>query len=183
MRRMFSIKQLEELAKNTIENTPSLELKSINAEEITGDSIIENMSGYSAVMNNLEGTPIEIENIYCGAVKNGNKLTLVSAVYMTRTGTIASDVNYVSFTLPQDILDKLYPATLGAFTAGLAFIDAPAISGFNVASISQRVLLEKSLTGINVWLEIPTQINDLTLNTQYYFRFEATFLLSENLIG
>lgn len=181
MRKMFSLKQLQEIAKSTIENANSLELQSVNAKKITGDSIIENMNGYSAELRTPSN--ITLENVYQGVVKTGNKITFVCAIKITRTGTIASDVDLVRFTIPSKIGANLYPVTLGTYPNGLAFQNISVMDSYKSGS-SQYALLEKSNnTSLTFYICNPTSINNLTLNTEYYFRMECTFLLSNNLIS
>ena len=176
MRRMFSIKQLEELAKQTIENAPSLELKSINAEEITGDSIIENMEGYSFDKSNRAGS-ITYDDVYCGIVKNGNKLTCVIATNITKSETL-DEFRLGAFNLPEDVAEKLYPTTIG----GVLLLASGQGSAVPETSYLQKNLfqyyIQKDANQIAISL---VDTGYIVANVKNYVRIEFTFLLSDNL--
>lgn len=144
------------------------------AGNLTADSIIENMSGYSYNAVASSGTR-DVENIYAGIVKNGNKLTMAVALNVTVLSGNTIDL-YPSFTLPASIASKLYPTRIKGFDA-LAVVDVllqPTESG---SSISGTGLIYKSSN--TVYLNI--SCNTLVTNTKYYLRVEQTFLLSQNL--
>ena len=144
---------------------------------ITAPSIIENMSGYSAELSTK--TNLTIENIYTGAVKNGNKLTLVIALNLTRTGDVGSG-QVISISIPSDVGAKLYPVNVG----GNDILDAKKINalttfytGVNLSSFIGKA----SNTLLQLFIATGELNSNLELNTKYYYRYEATFLLSNNL--
>ena len=146
----------------------------INADGIYGNEIVENMSGYSAEIKTIED--LTIENVFQGAVKNGNKLTIVSAFKLTRTDTISAEQYAIKFTIPSSVSDKLYPA----FSY---FLAAQNIDVFNVANrkLSKNIYIfwEKDTNAVNLWID---KLSELDANVTYYLRAEVTFLLSDNLI-
>ena len=92
---------------------------------ITAASIIENMSGYTFDLGT--GTEnLDREVIYAGAVKNGNKLTLVVALNVTRTDTLGGTMGLTigEFFIPQAVLNKLIPTLIGGYN----FLDARNLS-------------------------------------------------------
>lgn len=144
---------------------------------ITAPSIIETMSGYSF----LEGTPsnITLGTIYAGACKNGNKLTLVWASNIKRTSAIGSFKQLASFTLPNDILGKLHPVTIG----GVSVLDVKTISAVNDmdgSPVSTELYFAKTSSTVEIRARA-SALNALTQDVAYYIRYEATFLLSDNL--
>lgn len=190
MRRMFSEKQIKEMISAGAQSEIAEALEGdisiggdlsvtgdIAGADITGDSIIENMSGYSFEL--IENTGITIEGVYAGCVKNGNKLTFVLAVNLTRTDTVDADVQIGAFAVPDDVWSKLYPTQIG----GYPFLDVKSIFAFvsesSYKELTSYIMKASDKIRFNV---NKSPINSLVLNTKYYYRYEATFLLSENLI-
>lgn len=147
------------------------------AGKLTGNEIIENMSGYSYVAGSQTG--LSQNTIYAGVCKNGNKLTFVLFKSLTRTDTIDGGFAWFGdFYIPDDINAKLYPYTIAGLDNILDYRiynvfptaggDAKSI-GMYCSKSTGRI----GFTGINM--------NELTLNTQYVLRIEMTFLLSDNL--
>ena len=139
---------------------------------ITSPSIIEDMSGYSASKATTEGWTNNI--VYIGAVKNGNKLTVVVATKMTKTDESAIGYPYVAYvSIPADIHNKLYPfsGSMLDYQIGVAFAPATQTCRQYVEKASNNRLA----FGIS-------STSGFVLNTEYYIRFEATFLLSDSLI-
>lgn len=173
MRKMFSEKQIKELTKNFIESGNL----AVNGK-ITGNEIVENMSGYSFAKAS-ETANITREFVYAGIVKNGNKLTLVVALNITRTDTFsASNVKLGEFTLPSDVYDKLYPTQIGGYN----FLDVKVISVFksHYSKVDLFGYIQKGSNPITIMID-STNVSSLELNTKYYVRYECTFLLSDNL--
>ena len=172
MKRMWS--------KNELKNQVNTQLASGEVPSVKANEIIENMSGYSA---SLKSTPeFTIESVFQGIVKNGNKLTLVSAFNITRTDTKGDDLNLVDFTIPSEIGAKLFPVELTSLQC-LSMNKSLAMDSYKT-SIEVPNLIEKvSDTQLSVWLVDASILNTLELNTPYYVRIEATFLLSDNLVS
>ena len=149
------------------------------AGNFTADSIIENMTGYSFAKDG-EATNLTREHVYAGVVKNGNKLTFVIAMNITRTGAMGNYINWGSFTIPLSVASKLYPSPIINDLLEVSQVEA-------LDSFTSTPVLFKGFSFKNT----PTQIkfqswdldfdNKLTLNTTYYVRYEVTFLLGANM--
>ena len=144
---------------------------------ITSPSIIEIMSGYSFIAGTMPAG-ITMTLTYAGVCKNGNKITFVLAGKATRTGNVTDNIEPGFFRVPQEILSKLYNTVIGGISAldfGIVYFYKSYSQGVNVPvltfkssdSVYQRVY------GVNFYLD---------LDTEYGFRYEKTFLLSDNLI-
>lgn len=153
----------------------------LSAGAITGNSIIENMSGYSFVESAVQAG-LTKEYIYAGVVKNGNKLTFVLAVNLTRTDEMQSGyVDFGYFSAPQDVLDKIYPTEIG----GAYFVDLKQqllIEGFS-STKQCNCYMQKANGTLSTVTHIQDPNNNMVLNTKYYVRYEVTILLSDNLIS
>lgn len=152
-------------------------LTSPNDEIEAQKSVVEVMNGYTfttSTISNLSVTPI-----YVGAVKNGNKLTLVYFAKMTRTGDVGQGVSVGYFNVPVSIANKLYPFSVGGFDV----ISIDRVDAFQYLSSSKYVnmAIAKHAT-INGRLPVLIYSSSaLDANVEYVVRLEATFLLSENL--
>lgn len=141
---------------------------------ITAPSIIENMSGYSFTKG--QTTNITYEYIYAGAVKNGNKVTFVNYLKFKRTDEVQYGiVNMGIFGIPLAVGNKLIPTTGNVLT----FNKVSCNVNFNTSSQLDAVVEKQSSTSIQMKLY---GVNDLTANTDYYVRYEITFLLSDSLV-
>ena len=151
---------------------------SISAPAISGDSIIENMSGYSFTK---EAT-LNWEKVYAGAVKNGNKLTFVLfGTYTYATGDGDNEIGY--FTIPSAIGNKLTPYTLGVVTNILDQKVTPfqINSSASAAPVMSKVEAAKQgSTRININFRGNASAG-FTNESTYVFRYEITFLLSDSL--
>lgn len=197
MRRMFSENQIKKLAKFVAINDlgdVDLNVASINAKgmaitgagaitgnlavggAITGNSIIENMSGYT--LQDIHSTTLNQEYYYGGVVKNGNKLTFAVSFKITPSSTISGFTNVCQFKIPKEIGAKLFPSDLGAGDY-LDYKMIPAFSG-PVSTVNVIVLARKGGTvdEPTVYFTIYGGVQE---NVVYYLRIESTFLLSENL--
>lgn len=146
---------------------------------ITAPSIIENMSGYTMSIEAVSN--ITIESVYGGAVKNGNKLTIVMAFYLTRTGDVSDSATaLIDVNVPSVIGARLYPAQIG---------DSSVLSAQPLQAFSQVYSAPKTLSS-GVWKFsqslmklVVFDLSTLVLNTKYYVRREITFTLSDNLLA
>jgi len=145
--------------------------------DITGGSIIENMSGYGLTMGT--SAYATIEGVYAGIVKNGNKLSFALSLNITKTSSYAYVVQLAYFSLPANIANKLVPNFLDSATMLMA-LEAQAFPS-DYQKVSVDIGVAKSGNGFNVYL-LSNQLNALTANTEYNLRIEGTFLLSQNLI-
>lgn len=144
---------------------------------ITAPSIIENMTNYSFDKQTLP-VNFTLEYVYAGIVKNGNKLTAVIAMNITRTGTVPDATNVGRFNIPSAVSAKLFPVQIGGYNV----LDMHKINaskdGINWTELLSRVY--KGNNEFSVFLTATT-LNALDINEKYYVRYEITFLLSDNL--
>ena len=171
MRRMYSKNQLE---LQTEELLSSGVLPSVKADEI-----LENMEGYSFVKATAV-TNLEIEHVYASVVKTGNKITFVSAMNFTRTGTVNENQNMGYFKMPASIGSKLIPSQIGS----IDYLDVRQVTAEKTGweLVDMPVYVRKTDdTQIGLSAGSGGLVN-LTLNTKYYCRYEVTFLLSDNMV-
>lgn len=168
MRRMYSESELRAFIKKALESGSF----DINAGKITGDEIIENMSGYSFELP--EENP-ELTIIYAGVVKNGNKITFVIFGKYNRPAENPKINPYLGmFNIPAEIGAKIH-AWSGMFvdSKNTPFFASASTITNKVVGIEKRTPTTIYFTGYGT--------HTLTANTDYMFRVEETFLLSENL--
>lgn len=136
---------------------------------LTGNSIIENMSGYSFTKN--ESSQFTIS--YAGVVKNGNKITFAIAGIMNIPAFIERiDLGY--FTIPLSVGKKLFPIGNTLF---LSYKVVPFYKAYNSKVDVDVNTIKTSDTKIAV----ATYPKTLEIGIDYSFRYEITFLLSDNL--
>lgn len=153
---------------------------------LTADSIIENMSGYSC-SKGAETANVTRTFKYVGAVKNGNKITLAVALEIEKTADISSYLSYIEagiFTIPTSIGQKLSPfdndSPFGALLSKTKTL-ANNIDTLSLNDPSVDVLIVKgSNTVLKVYL---CGINNLNNVNKYFVRFDVTFLLSDSLVS
>lgn len=150
----------------------------LNATKVTGDEIVENMTGYS--FSSSETANFDKETIFAGAVKNNNKLTLVYFAKLTKRSGYSSGylLDACRFILPLSVANKLYPTTI----AGIDLLDVKTIPACK--SLTENV----ALTGYAQKSTLLPQVifafygaNNLEVDVDYFVRLEVTFLLSDNL--
>ena len=176
----FSINDSQQLVvtynNGTTQNLGAIFSGNVNiAGNLTADSIIENMSGYS--YENPAESGITKSKVYVGACKNGNKLTFVVALKInfdaTYTGTT---FNFGRIVVPQAVYDKLYPVNFGG-TPLLEFKTVEAVPD-SLDPIPVNFYSSKGSTSI--FLRV-TKSSDMAVNTDYYVRIESTYLLNDSL--
>lgn len=161
------------IASGNAVSTPALtsENESIEAQK----PVIEVMDGYSAYITSEMDT--WDKNIsYIGACKNGNKLTFVICGKLTRlstTSVLMPDI--VRFSLPPSVASKLIPIQISAYS----YLDQKVIPAFYGPTQYINCPMRVSKAGNQITM-VGT-FSDLEINTEYVIRYEATFLLSENL--
>lgn len=141
---------------------------------ISAPEIIENMSGYSITQKTIEN--MEINPIYGGIVKNGNKLTCIYFAKITRRDT-ASYGSICSFNIPAEVANKLYPTQLGVVVNSLG----PKVVGAYSSQNSKVDLNSIAIKGTNSFELFLYGLASLVVDTEYQIRYEVTFLLSDNL--
>ena len=139
---------------------------------LTADSIIENMSGYSASIISAD-----FVSDYVGCVKNGNKITFAIAGVLT-TENPHPDGGYaiVKFTIPSGIGAKLFPH----WGSVLDLKNILCLSSEYTPPVATYARVMK-FGNNDIRIYILTGGGALAVSTSYYFRFEATFLLSDSL--
>ena len=141
---------------------------------ITAPSIIEKMSGYSfAPPSSPTGFTITYD--YAGVVKTGNKITFAVAGVINFSAT-PSDKSVGYFLIPSAVGSRLIPTSLFSSTLdirNIAFAN-------NVYTIKQGIanLGKNSNTSLEIFFR---GLSSLSTGVDYYFRYEVTFLLSDNL--
>ena len=147
---------------------------------ITGASIIEDMAGYSYIAPPATAG-ITVDVVFAGAVKNGNKVTFVLAMELTRTDTIsATNLSIGTFVIPTAVGSKLYPSTIGSGD----YLDVKKVTAYKQAWSGYDITCYtgKSSNGAIYMIALTQGMNDnFTLNTKHYARYEVTFLLSDPL--
>ena len=154
------------------------------AGNLTADSIIENMSGYSFTKSTGQATILTKTYNYVGAVKNGNKLTLVVFFSLTMLQDLAANNSIAlgNFVIPASIGAKLFPYTQGAFADVLDFKDIlVADNSTTLPSGTGKAYITKGSNQL-LYLNLYPAINLVTGKT-YNGRIEATFLLSDSLVS
>ena len=152
----------------------------VDGTKVTGDEIVEKMSGYAMAKLNTEY--FNTLNItYAGAVKNGNKVTFAVAGIMNIKETLLNigGRNFIKITIPISVGSKLYPTTLANIDYVLSFGIINLAVNQNTYVQGHYRVTKASNSEIGLWI----LTNGMSINTDYYFRWEETFLLSDNLIG
>lgn len=141
---------------------------------LTANSIVENMSGYSF----LDTSSPAVTLTYAGVVKNGNKLTIAIAGKINSSTTL-TNVNIGSFGIPKEIRSKIYTTTIGEISNIVSTQTTP-LTKTGYTTIDKAVGLFSSYGGARLEAIIYS-LQDLSVDTDYFFRYENTILLSENL--
>lgn len=141
--------------------------------------VVEVMTGYS--FTPYVAANLSIKTIYAGACKNGNKLTFVLFVKLTRSDALTNPMPTLGqFRIPSAIGAKLYTFTVGNYTA----LDIRKIFATHNVLENNKEIISYIAKNDNTTIDFRLaygQADLLPLNTDYYFRYEATFLLSDNL--
>lgn len=147
---------------------------------ITGASIIENMSGYSFAWDADLDNHFTKEGVYVGAVKNGNKLSFVLYFNLTKNDGYTGSPSVANLTIPSSVGAKLYPGFLNS-NKGLAVLTTKAYSSTTNNIEIPFIINKESNTKISI--QIPNGgTNDMVQETKYSIRLEITFLLSDTLL-
>lgn len=144
----------------------------------TANSIIEKMSGYGYLPITKENASITYT--YVGVVKNGNKLTFACSGYFSKSGDLSgNNCNLIRFTFPNTIGVKLYQTEISG-VSGLAFGKIDLCKSYTNHLDIPIIVFKENNKQIAVTMY---QLNNTEIDTPYLFRFEITFLLSDNLAG
>lgn len=144
----------------------------------TANSIIENMSGYSYQPATKENA--NITYTYIGSVKNGNKVTFACSGYFSRSGDLTGgNCTLIRFTFPNSIGAKLYQTEINGIS-GLAFGKIDFCKSYSTHIDIPMVIMKESNSQFVITMYDLN--NKAEINTSYLFRFEITFLLSDNMV-
>ena len=138
----------------------------------TANSIIENMSGY--VFSNLAGATFPWTKIYAGVCKTGNKITFVVFGSLKHTEIDTNTPTLCAFQIPSSIGNKLIPYASNILVRD--FINFVKANNYKV-DIPYQI---RKIDAQNIVIDL-YNINSLTIDDTYTFRFEVTFLLSDTL--
>lgn len=141
---------------------------------ITAPSIIQTMTGFTGVITNIPD--YTKSDAYLGVVQTGNKVTFVVSIDVIKGAGAGSTLSLAYFGIPAEIGAKLFPSSVG----GANYLDNRKLNCFDALQSSVEV---------NAWVSknSGTMItfacigSPLVEGTKYHIRYEATFLLSDNL--
>ena len=184
MRRMWSKGQIKSQISQASDevvaaiNGQAIAPASVTASgDITGNSIIENMTGYGGQFPSM--TDVTCEPIYLSAVKNGNKLTMVAACNITLGDDATTDPKiFANISFPSSVGEKLYPTLIGAYNlldVKKLYIASNINAGIDVAGYITK--------GSNTYINFCFFPGSMVKGTKYYFRYEVTFLLNDSLVS
>ena len=146
----------------------------ISGNAVTGNSIIETMTGYSFTKKTI--SKANYNYIYVGCVKNGNKLTFVIFMTVEPTEAISGSEELGRFIIPVEIANNLYPYVI----SGYSILYQGGLQAFYTIG-------DKVDSYVRVAKEYSTNVvfnaymGNMSANVEYFVRCEVTFLLSENL--
>ena len=152
----------------------------LDARKVTGDEIIEKMTGYSFTQTGFAGATIT--PVYVGASKTGNKLTLVYFAKISLNEASETEIYGKAgyFTIPATIGEKLYPSKIGSSNQNaLANGYIEVFRQYEASKSLPYICTKTSNTQIDLWLY---RVDRLDPTYDYNVRLEFTFLLSDNLI-
>ena len=147
----------------------------IAGNAITGDSIIENMSGYSFIASTE--ADVTFNYIYVGAVKNGNKLTTVIYAQINLSTTSNNFALLGRIKVPSSIYNVLYPTNIG----GNQVLDHKKLTVITSTSLINSIDINAYIAKYSDNLNLFVERKGLSANVDYLVRYETTFLLSDNL--
>ena len=142
----------------------------------TANSIVENMdSGYSFIPNSKAQENGFVFS-YAGIVKNGNKLTLAIAGTFTRNENTPYNTTVGGFIIPTEVYNKLFTNSLNNLGNKAILLFSSAIDYVEIPTASVK-------GSNNIVIDFYKSGNIPVVNKTYAFRYEETFLLSDNLAG
>lgn len=147
----------------------------LNATKITGDEIVETMTGYSVTLPTSSANA-SVNSIFVGVSKTGNKITFVIFASITKlTSTVVA--LYYNFEIPSAVGDKLYTYQIG----GYDYLDNNDVTGVQKSDFARKQVGYSVTKPSYHSVSFAITTEGLTQNEETYVRIEKTFLLSENL--
>lgn len=140
----------------------------------TANSIIEKPLNYGVSI----GSDITWTPTYVGIVKTGYKITFV--IFGTAVRRAMGTADLATITLPSSVADKLIPYTIGTETRLLATSRVSFQPIDNIASDETELKMALIKYSSNIVVPRIYKFSTLAEGT-YVFRYEQTFLLSDNL--
>lgn len=153
---------------------------------LTANSIVENMPSSKYYLGDVSsGSNIALT--YVGVCKNGNKITFVVAGTAKRpTGTSWGEfttLKSIEFRIPASVGSKIYTMGAGGGNTIVAGKKISALYSFNKYA-TLNTTMTKNTNNISLTLTIYGTSDDIfDEEKDYGFRYEETFLLSDNLVG
>lgn len=143
---------------------------------ITGPSIIENMTGYTAAAE-APATNTTNNIAYCSVCKNGNKVTFVCAGTIVTSANISADTicNLVNFSVPSSVGSKIYTIMGNQ----VAYQSTSLVKSRGTYKKGHFIFNKNSNTAFYALINFD---EGLETSTTYYYRMEFTFLLNDSLI-
>lgn len=142
----------------------------VNGDITASGNITQSMVGYSYTPQPAQGITLN----YVGVSRIGDRLTFAIAGTLAKYAGMPSNITLGYFVVPADVAANLYPNTLGA-------LDNKTISFFNGTTSFKNLCTRMSKSGTTNLPVTLYSTYDLTDGQTYEFRYEVTFLLSENL--
>lgn len=150
----------------------------LDATKVTGNEIVENMSGYNFEDAHISG----VNFTYAGVVKNGNKITFALAGNFLKNENTPYNAQIGQFICPSSIMNKIYPLINGKTQVDvkdLVFLKESDITGTPIKKTCQFSKIENYGLMLQI---VGLGASDMP-NEPLIFRYETTFLLSPNLAG
>ena len=140
----------------------------------TANSIIQNMTGTTLHPNPTKRNEVNIS--YAGICQNGNKLTIAinGSLLFNSSDKI---INICNIIVPLSVGSKIIPYKEG--TAETVYKKLSCYSAYNESVDINTIVQKDSNSEFHINIYAGALTNELT----YYFRYEITFLLSDNLAG
>ena len=147
----------------------------LNATKVTGDEIVETMTGYSVTLP-TSSVNASVNSIYVGVSKTGNKITFVIFASITKlTSTVVA--LYYNFEIPSAVGDKLYTYQIG----GYDYLDNNDVTGVQKSDFVRKQVGYSVTKPSYHSVSFAITTEGLTQNEETYVRIEKTFLLSDNM--
>ena len=154
----------------------------VTGGNITGDNILENMTGYSFTKRENTSTLFRTY-VYCSASKTGNKLTLVYFMSFKITAEQAgNNIQLGTFIIPKAVGNKIYPYTLDGISNVIANNKISIAKNYNTFEDLPMLMFKTVGTSQDAINANLYNVNSLDLDTDYLVRIEHTFLLSDNMV-
>lgn len=152
---------------------------------LTANSIIENMPSRDYYLGAVSDGP-NITLTYAGICKNGNKITFVAAGRVKRPMGESwygyTTLKAIEFRMPASVGSKIYPMGAGEGSTIVAGKKISALYSYDKYATLNTTMTKNA--DISLTLTIYGTSDDIFEEEKdYAFRYEETFLLSDNLIS